>query len=109
MHQLAELNLAEMWKKVDAPTLIIYGRSDFLTSAEEHVYLRDMVNRFHPGKATYVEIEGMDHYFERAASQKESLDRLGNRQAAPGEFDERVLTETLRWLKQNSAVSSARN
>jgi pimeloyl-ACP methyl ester carboxylesterase len=104
MQQLTELNLAETWKKVDAPTLIIYGSSDFLTSAEEHEYLRDMVNRFHPGKATYVEIKGMDHYFERAATQRESMERRRNQQAAPpAQFDERALAEALRWLKQNLA------
>jgi uncharacterized protein len=100
MQQLTELNFAEMWKKVSAPTLIIYGTSDFLTSAAEHEYLRDMVNKFRPNTATYVEIPQMDHYLVRAASQQESMQRFGNPQAAAPPFDERILNEALKWLKQ---------
>jgi esterase/lipase len=101
MQQLTELNLAETWKKVDAPVLIIYGASDFLTSAEEHEYLREMVNKFHPGKAKYVEIAAMDHYFERAATQRESIERRGSPPQTPPPFVEQALTEISNWLKGN--------
>jgi hypothetical protein len=101
MQQLTELNLAEMWKKVDAPTLIIYGASDFLTSAKEHEYLREMINRFHPGKAKYVEIPAMDHYFEKAATQSESMQRRRNPPQTPPQFVEQALTEISNWLKQS--------
>jgi pimeloyl-ACP methyl ester carboxylesterase len=101
MQQLTELNLAETWKKIDAPTLIIYGASDFLTSAKEHEYLREMINKFHPGKAKYVEIPVMDHYFERAATQSESMQRLGNPPPTPPGFVEQSLTEISNWLKAN--------
>jgi pimeloyl-ACP methyl ester carboxylesterase len=101
MQQLTELNLAEMWKKVDIPTLIIYGSSDFLTSAKEHEYLREMINKFHPGKAKYVEISAMDHYFEQAASQRESMQRRGNPAQTPPQFVEQALTEISNWLRQN--------
>ncbi len=89
MQQLADLNLAEVWKKVDAPALVIYGTSDFLTSAAEHEYLRDMVNSFHPGRAAYVRIEGMGHGFERVASQREYFESRGG--GARPEFHTQVL------------------
>lgn len=101
MQQLVELNLAETWKKVDAPTLIVYGSSDFLTSAKEHEYLRDMINKFRPGKAVYVEIPAMDHYFVQVATQSDSLRNLLTPPATPPPFVERALTEISNWLKQN--------
>lgn len=107
MQQLTELNLAEMWKKVEAPTLIIYGSSDFLTSAKEHEYLREMINKFHPGKAKYVEIAAMDHYFEQAATQRESMQRRGNPPQTPPQFVEQALIEISNWLKQNLNNSQA--
>ncbi|HZH34501.1 MAG TPA: alpha/beta fold hydrolase [Pyrinomonadaceae bacterium] len=101
MQQLTDLNLAETWKKVDAPVLIIYGASDFLTSAKEHEYLREMVNKFHPGKAKYVEIAAMDHYFERAVTQRESMQRRSSPTQALPQFVEQSLTEISNWLKGN--------
>lgn len=44
MQGLTKLNLAETWKKSTAPTLIMYGSSDFLTSTKEHEYLRSMIS-----------------------------------------------------------------
>ena len=96
VQQLADLNLAEVWKKVAAPTLIIYGASDYLTSTSEHEYLRDMLNSFRPGTATYVRIEGMAHGFERAASQREDYEQ--HRAGAPQELNAQVFEEITRWL-----------
>lgn len=95
MQQVANLNLAELWKKVDAPTLVIYGTSDFLTTAEEHQYLANLINSYHPGRATFVKIENMDHYLTRASSMRESLER-----SDPGEFQPAFLEELQRWLSR---------
>jgi uncharacterized protein len=96
MQQLADLNLAEVWKKVESPALIIYGTSDYLTSAAEHEYLRDMLNSFRPGTAVYVQIEGMAHGFERAASQRGSYEQ--RRGDVRSEFNKQVFDEIVRWL-----------
>lgn len=100
MQQLTALNLAETWKKVTAPTLIIYGSSDFLTSTEEHEYLRNMINSFQPNRATFIEIPGMDHFFHRAATQRESLERLGNPTQTPPQFVEQALSQISNWLNK---------
>jgi pimeloyl-ACP methyl ester carboxylesterase len=101
MQQLTALNLAEAWKKFTAPTLIMYGSSDFLTSAKEHEYLRNMINSFQPNRAAYVEIAGMDHYFEQVATQRESMEKLRNPPPTPLPFVEQALTEISNWLKKN--------
>ncbi len=99
MRQVAALNIAENWKPVDAPVLVIYGTSDFQTSADEHRYLTDVINSFHPGRATYVEIPNMDHGFESVPSQREGMQRYLNNQP-PGEFNLAVLAEMQRWLDE---------
>jgi pimeloyl-ACP methyl ester carboxylesterase len=98
MQQWADMNPAEKWKAVDAPVLVIYGTSDFLTSGEESRYLTDLINSFHPGAATFVLIEGIDHGLTRAVSQRESMERRANVQ--PAEFDEEILEPITRWLDE---------
>lgn len=97
MRQVATVNIAEKWKPVDVPVLVIYGTSDFQTSADEHRYLTDAINSFHPGRATYVEIPNMDHSFETVASQREGMQRFLANQP-PGEFNAAILGEMQSWL-----------
>ena len=85
MQQIGALDLAPLWKKIDAPVLIFYGTADFVTDDYQHQYLRDMINAFHPGRATYVRIEGMDHGLQ-----------IGE------VFAQRVLDETLKFFKANT-------
>jgi len=83
MQQLGSLDLAPLWKQIDAPVLIFYGTADFVTDDYQHQYLTNMINAFHPGRATYVRIEGMDHGLTVADA-----------------FAQRVVEETLRFLEK---------
>lgn len=96
MQQLGALDLAPLWKKIDAPVLIIYGTADFVTDDYQHQYLRDMINAFHPGRAVYVRIDGMDHGLQISGTQKQAFEREG-----PAPFAQRVLDETLRFFKES--------
>jgi len=100
MQQIGDLNLAKQWKQIEAPVLVIYGTSDPATSADESRYLVGIVNSFHPGNATYREIDGMGHEFGRYDSQRTFLQEVGNT-SKPHPFDDEVLTVVLGWLKQN--------
>lgn len=81
MQQLGALDLAALWKKIDAPVLLFYGTADFVTDDYQHRYLRDMINSFYPGRATYVKIDDMEHSLMIADS-----------------FAQRVADETLRFF-----------
>lgn len=98
MQQIGDINLAKQWKQIDAPVLVIYGTSDPATSADEGRYLVDIINSFHPGRATYAEIVGMGHDFGRYASQAEFLTRRNS--TTPHPFDEEVVTVLLGWLEK---------
>ena len=93
MQQVGALDLAPLWKKIEAPALIIYGTADFVTDDYQHQYLRDMIQSFHPGKATYVRIDGMDHGFLLAGSQEAAYARQ-----AEAPFATRVAEETIRFF-----------
>jgi uncharacterized protein len=99
LQQIADLNLAEEWKRPDVPVLVIYGTSDPTTDEGESRYLVDMINSFHPGRATYLQIEGMNHYFDREASKKEGLLVLTGKKSA-GDFEPTVLTGIENWLEK---------
>jgi len=98
MQQIGDINLAKQWKQADIPVLVLYGTSDPATSADEGRYLTGLINSFHPGRATFVELPGMGHDFGRYASQLEFLNRRND--GKPHPFDGEVLTAVLRWLDQ---------
>lgn len=99
LQQIADLDLAAEWKKIDLPVLVTWGTSDALTSAEEGRYLTDMINSFHPHRATYEEFKDMGHGLNLWPSQKAFLESLGKKQDAP--FDMEFLLRVVDWLKQN--------
>lgn len=101
LQQIADLDLAAEWKKIDVPVLVTWGTSDALTSAEESHYLTDMINSFHPGRATYQEFNGMGHGLNLWPSQKAFLESLGKKQDT--DFDTEFLVRIGHWLKQNVA------
>lgn len=61
--QLQALNLGEAWQKVNAPVLVIHGSDDDVMSRADSQAIADIVNQVHPGRARYLEIEGMGHGF----------------------------------------------
>jgi pimeloyl-ACP methyl ester carboxylesterase len=105
LQQIAGLDLATEWKKIDVPVLVTWGTSDALTSAEESRYLTDMINSFHPHRATYEEFKDMGHGLDLWPSQKAFLESSGKKQDAP--FDTEFLQRVASWLKQNLGNSTA--
>ncbi|MBZ5521813.1 MAG: alpha/beta fold hydrolase [Acidobacteriia bacterium] len=99
MQQIGDISLARQWKQVDIPVLVLYGTSDPATSADEGQYLVELINRQHPGRATYVELRGMGHDFNRYDSQVDFMTRR-TYPAKPHPFDEEVVEAVLKWLAQ---------
>jgi pimeloyl-ACP methyl ester carboxylesterase len=96
LQQIADIDPAVEWKKVDVPVLVTYGTSDPTTSAEEGRYLTTVINSFHPGRATYVELPGMGHGLDRSPSQRAWLEAVRKHQH--GEFDTEFLQHIADWL-----------
>jgi uncharacterized protein len=98
LQQVAAQNLPALWKALDTNVLLIYGAADFVTSADEHKYIAEVVNSSRPGKAAYVEIPDLDHYLVKRSSQADSF--RATTQNQPGEFNERINAEILGWLQR---------
>jgi uncharacterized protein len=97
LQQIADLDLAAEWKKVDVPVLVTWGTSDPTTTAEESHYLVEMINSFHPGRATYAEFSGMGHGMDLSPSPRAWLEAIHKKQH--GEFDQQFLERVEAWLK----------
>jgi pimeloyl-ACP methyl ester carboxylesterase len=61
--QLQAANLGRAWERVSAPVLVIRGSEDEYMSRADSEAIAESVNRLHPGRARYLEIEGMTHGF----------------------------------------------
>ncbi len=85
--QLQALNLGQVWQDVDAPVLVIRGSKDTVMSRADSSAIAEIVNRVHPGKARYVEVEGMTHGFN-----------------VQKKFHSEVVTLILNWAKEQLAT-----
>jgi uncharacterized protein len=101
MQQIGDLSLANQWKQVDIPVLVLYGASDPATSANESHYLVDLINSFHPGRASYVELQNMGHDFALYDSQREFLQRRDHPDK-PHPYDQEFVTVLLKWLGEHA-------
>ena len=100
MQQIGDFSLAKQWKQIDVPVLVIYGTSNPATSADEGRYLVEIINTFHPGRASFVELPGMGHDFARYSSQVEYLRRRHD--GRPHPFDDEVLVVLTKWMDEQS-------
>jgi pimeloyl-ACP methyl ester carboxylesterase len=96
LQQIADLDLAAEWKKVNIPVLVTWGSSDPTTTAEENQYLVKTINSFHPGRASYVEFAGMGHGLDLSPSPRAWLEAIHKHQH--GEFDEEFLNRVVAWM-----------
>ena len=99
MRQWADVNPAAQWKRVEAPVLIVYGESDFVATIADSPYLRDMIESFHPGKATLRGIPNMEHAMTEAPSMEASIAKP---QDPAGPFQSMVLDVVRDWLLRHA-------
>jgi uncharacterized protein len=93
MQSVADISLGRQWRGGDFPVLVVYGTASSVTTAHQSQYLVDTINRWRPGRAKYVEIEGMGHDFGRYRSMLEFSERK-----AAGEFHEGLMVQVIAWM-----------
>jgi pimeloyl-ACP methyl ester carboxylesterase len=97
VQEVAAVNVIASWTKLKAPVLVLYGTSDFVTEAEDHIRIVAVVNAAHPGSAIFAQIDGMDHLLYRAASPKAALAAFENGSAR--EYDADLSKTIVAWLR----------
>ncbi|MGZ3931626.1 MAG: alpha/beta fold hydrolase [Bacteroidia bacterium] len=105
--QIDSLNLAESWKLTNCPVLVLNGATDYEQCAPiEPVLIEQTVNAAHPGTATRVQMEDVDHFMMKSMSYKEAVENFNSRQYAKGNFNHRISDETISWLNKVSSGSN---
>jgi pimeloyl-ACP methyl ester carboxylesterase len=59
--QAAQKNFLAAWSAVTAPVLVLFGEFDQWEGRHGHELIADVVNRQHPGNATFISLPHMDH------------------------------------------------
>jgi pimeloyl-ACP methyl ester carboxylesterase len=59
--QASRRNFAAAWDRLDAPVLVLYGEFDQFETRHGHELIAQIVNKRHPGRATFVVVPHMDH------------------------------------------------
>ncbi len=90
--QVAGIDIGTLWMNTDAWVLAMHGASDFVSSADEHRLIAGIVNRYHPGKATFAEIPVCDHWELRAETERAS------QQHTATEVNPAAMQTALRWM-----------
>lgn len=103
MQQLNDLNLAETWSKVNCHVLSIFGEADFeALNADSHKEIVEIVNRYHPGKGTFLELAETNHSFIKVGSMedeaKSKREGTGFQLMMSG-FNYAIVTEIDNWIK----------
>ncbi len=100
--QLDSLNLAESWQQTNCPVLVIHGGADYEQCSQvEPLMIRETVNAAHPGFATMVTIDNLDHFMMVSKDWKEAVINFRDQQYQKGNFNERIAETTVSWLKQH--------
>ncbi|MFT3981083.1 MAG: alpha/beta fold hydrolase [Ferruginibacter sp.] len=103
--QLDSLNMAETWKQVKAPVLIVHGGADYeQCSLVEPFMIRETVNEARPGAATWITIPDIDHFMMKSNNWKEAAANFKAQQYAKGNFNYKIAEETISWLKKITAM-----
>lgn len=92
--QLYGVNLPALWSEYSGQVLSIWGKSDYISARNEHRLIADIVNRAHPGKGRFVELDHCDHGMHIAASFQAAA------QGQAADFNPLVLQTIREWLIQ---------
>ncbi|MBV6459520.1 MAG: hypothetical protein HONBIEJF_02668 [Fimbriimonadaceae bacterium] len=94
--QLAKYNFEELWTKIDAPVLSLWGENDFISTEIDHVMIADIANKRKAGNGKYVKLAKTDHGFFTTESFADSLAKWGK----GGQAFNPAVVDTMRdWLK----------
>jgi uncharacterized protein len=102
--QLQEPGQIEAWKNTESNVLSIWGAGDFVAfSEEEHKMIVDIVNYYHPGKASYYQMPNSDHAFTRVDDRYHSAKNWGNWEYMKANFNDAIIEKLDSWMQMKIA------
>lgn len=101
--QLVAEDIPLYWKKAHCNVLSLWGKNDFVSSESDHKLIETTVSAEGICKSRYIAVEGIDHYFKKTTSMKDSFVQRSN----PGEFNSIIITIVKEWLDENIKKGSS--
>lgn len=94
VRELAETNIMAEWEQVDVPTLVLWGRGDYIATEEDQRLIARQLQR----NDVEVEIKYLDtdHYWRQASNFETSYKNL--RENTPAPLQETVYQTIVEWL-----------
>lgn len=106
--QAARRNFAAAWAAIDAPVLVIYGEFDQFEARRGHEWIADIVNRRHPGRATFLAVPRMDHEGDVYDSIEDAYAWERQVSGEPAQAHRLQTGPMLRWLGALPGFAAAR-
>lgn len=97
VQEVAALNIAELWMKVNVRVLVIYGTADFVTSEDEHRRIVNIVDSARPGSASLKLVSGMDHHLKSMGTPLNAYNRRV-KEHQDGPYAEDLSGTIVSWL-----------
>lgn len=101
---LNDVNVADAWVKLDCKVLSAWGETDIQTINDfSHRELVRMINQYHPGNATFLELTDTDHNLLRIPTMDESYERTAKNEIGslfPTHYNTEVTEQFHLWMQQ---------
>ncbi len=101
--QLVAEDIPLRWKKARCNVLSLWGVNDFVSSESDHRLIEATVSVEGIYKGRYIAVEGIDHYFKKTTSLKDSFAQ----RSSSGEFNSIIITILKEWLGDNIKKGSS--
>lgn len=97
---IQDLKLMEAWKNTSSYVFSIFGEADFeALDPTDHRRIVEIVNHYHPGKATYTQLDKTNHGLRLVGTMDEWLQRKRNRNFSGIRFNNKIIEITDRWIQ----------
>lgn len=101
--QIDSLNLAKTWGSLSCEVLVLNGATDYEQCAPiEPILIEKTVNTTHPGNATRVQVEELDHFMMKSKTYEEAATNFKSQEYTKGNFNQAIADESIRWLNRVS-------
>lgn len=101
--QIDSLNLAKTWGNLSCEVLVLNGATDYEQCAPiEPILIEKTVNTRHPGNATRIQIEELDHFMMKSKTLEEAAANFKSQEYTKGNFNQTIADESIHWLNRVS-------
>ncbi len=100
--QIQDYSFINAWKNYDGKVLSIWGECDFVAfSRYDHELVADIVNRYHAGNGTFVNIPNSDHAFTKVDNMTQAVEKWTDYAYRTANFNPQIIDTLVNWMQQS--------